>query len=202
MACGRSVGPRHRRAETPAAPEPGVPLGVSPGSLLPQAGHSLGYAGTNEGQVNSANRRTKDSMGIVRTTPPCDGNVLGPPGRVLQGQRGGSRRPTILTQGPGRPATVVPSAHAQTVSGRGARAAEARPLLGPRAGGGATTPAAPRPVAHALLCPRSFVRSASLDALTPRHPEALTPRRPDALSSGAPADWERQASAHSGELGL
>lgn len=102
---GRNVGPRKGA---------GIPGGPDPGNS-PQASHSLGNDGTNEGHVNSTPRRTKDFMGIFRSTPPCDGSVLGPPGRVLQSRRARCRWPRVLTQGPGRPATVDRSAQAQPV---------------------------------------------------------------------------------------
>lgn len=52
-------------------------------------------------------------MGINRSTPPCDGNVLGPQGRVPQGGKRAGLASNGLSQGPGRPATVVPRAQAQ-----------------------------------------------------------------------------------------
>lgn len=110
---GRNVGPG-KKSRNSGGSDPGGSPSI-PGWLQPQAGHSLGNAGRNEGHVNSATRRSNDFMGIFRSTPPCDGNVLGPPGRVLQSPRAGCRRPKVLTQGPGRPATVVRSAQAQPV---------------------------------------------------------------------------------------
>lgn len=53
--------------------------------------HSLGYACRDEGHSNSATRRTKNFMGIVHSTPPCVGNVVGPPGWLPQADRGGRR---------------------------------------------------------------------------------------------------------------
>lgn len=72
MKFGRNVGPRKEEPEFRRDPE-----GSSGSILQPQARHLLGYAAKNEGHVNSATRRTKDFMGIFRSTPPCDGNVLG-----------------------------------------------------------------------------------------------------------------------------
>lgn len=69
------------------------PPGESPGSLPPRAGHSLGYAGADEGHSNSATRRATDFIGNIRSTPPCDGNVLAPPpGQVPQAEWAGCRR--------------------------------------------------------------------------------------------------------------
>lgn len=73
-----SGGPRSRQ----------LPPGLSPGSLPPQVGHSLGKAGTDESHSNSTTR-TKDFMGTVRSTPPCDGNVLGHQAGYLRAEKRG-----------------------------------------------------------------------------------------------------------------
>uniref|UniRef100_M3XMB3 Uncharacterized protein n=1 Tax=Mustela putorius furo TaxID=9669 RepID=M3XMB3_MUSPF len=78
-------------------------------------------AGTNEGHSNSATRRTKNFMGIVRSTPPCDGNVLGHQAGYLRAEKRGCLGRLSPTQGRGRPATVVPSAQAQRGVGGGER---------------------------------------------------------------------------------
>lgn len=77
-----SGGPRNRE----------LPPGVSPGSLPPQVSHSLGKVGTNEGHSNSTTRKTKDFMGIVRSTPPCDGNVLGHQAGYLRAEKRACQR--------------------------------------------------------------------------------------------------------------
>lgn len=80
-----------------------VPSRMSLESLPPRTRHSLGYAGTDEGHSNSATRRTKDFMGIDRSTPPCDGNVLGAPGRVPKGRNRWASAADRATSGPWTP---------------------------------------------------------------------------------------------------
>lgn len=132
---------------------PKVSLGVS-WVVEPQAGHSLGYAGTNEGHVNSATRRTKDFMGIFRSTPPCDGNVLG--------QRAGCRSPTVLTRGldaPQRLSSTRKRSRCET-----AASVWARPLLRH-----VTTPRPGCPGAHALSACEALAGPAPSCATWPRH---------------------------------
>lgn len=138
-----------------------------PGWLLPRAGHSLRYVGTDEVHSNSETRRTTNFMGIVRSTPPYVGNVLGPPGRLPQAETGRRRRPTLLPQGRGRQATVASSAQAQKRWMKGSRTAVAPPALSAAQRGGVT---APRPSLVHMLAKASRA-SESLD--TPGNTGAL-----------------------------
>lgn len=72
------------------------------------AHHSLGYARKDEGHSHRSATRTTGFMGVVHSTPPSDGNVLGPPGRGTSGPKGGDVRAYRPTSGPRRPATVGP----------------------------------------------------------------------------------------------
>ena len=108
----------------------------------PLASHSLRYAGRDEGHSSSATRRTKNFMGIIHSTPPCVGTVLGHQAGYLSPKGEGVGGTTDLAQGPRRPATVVPSTQAQKpwVGERGRERPWPRPLLAPHTGGGATAP--------------------------------------------------------------
>lgn len=105
MGFGRHVGPRKGKLSLRQAQEPReVPTQVSLEGQPPLASHSLRYAGRDEGHSSSATRRTKNFMGIIHSTPPCVGNVLGPPGRVPQSERGGGWRDDRPSSGaPGAP---------------------------------------------------------------------------------------------------
>lgn len=105
----------------------------------PLASHSLRYAGRDEGHSSSATRRTKNFMGIIHSTPPCVGNVLGPPGRVPQSERGGGWRDDRPSSGPQAPRNGCPK-HASAEGVEDRVRPWPRPLLAPHTGGGATAP--------------------------------------------------------------
>ena len=92
VAFRRSVGPGQRRAGTLVGPGTRrIPQVCPPGRRSVRLGHSLGYAGRNEGQSNSTTRRTKDLTGIVRRTLTGDWNVLGQQARYFRAKKGGLR---------------------------------------------------------------------------------------------------------------
>lgn len=97
----------------------------------PLASHSLRYAGRDEGHSSSATIRTKNFMGIIHSTPPCVGNVLGPPGRVPQSERGGGWRDDRPSSGPQAPRNGCPQhASAEALGGgKGSRTAVATPPI-------------------------------------------------------------------------
>lgn len=74
-------------------------------------------------------------MGIVRSTPPCDGNVLGPPGRVRQRRKSWASAADGPVTAPWAPCNGRPRRVGEVGVGEGRE----------RAGGGATPPGA-----HAL----------------------------------------------------
>lgn len=86
-------------------------------------GHSLRSAGSGEGESSSAATRTRGFRSIVRSSPPCDGNVQGP---RAEGGSGQGRR--LRPRGPGRPATVAPVR--RRGGRRGGREGQATPLHG------------------------------------------------------------------------
>ena len=83
-------------------------------------------------------------MGITHSTPPCVGNVLGPPGRVPQSEIGGGWRDDRPSSAPGAPQRLSLARKRRSPrEGGGVEERERpwpRPLLGPHIGGGATAP--------------------------------------------------------------
>lgn len=117
-----TAGSGQGRGGTREAGSPGGLPDCIPGWPRHRGRHSLrnaGNAGTDEGHSSSATRRTKGFMGVVRNTPPCDRNVLGPPGRGREARKTLSVADSP-TSGPTAPppATVVPSAPAQRAGSR------------------------------------------------------------------------------------
>lgn len=94
VAFRRSVGAGQRKARTPVGPRTRrFPQVCPPGRCSVRLGHSLGYAGRNEGHSNSATTRTKDLRGIVRNTLTGGWNVLGHRTRYFRAKKRRSQEP-------------------------------------------------------------------------------------------------------------